>query len=710
MSPDNDLEREILQLEQRYAENAHGLVFAHLADAYRRAGEYSKAEGLLVHGLKSHPSYTSAYNVLGRVYIDSERYEDAHAQFARVLELDPHNLISLRALGDLAARRGHTADAREWYERMLQIDPRSEEARDGLAKLTGQPEEPPTPEPAVDEEPMVSSEPEGIGAAGPDERFDAASEPAPVAEDSWGSDSWGSDQGPTAEAEDRGLETVEKTQAEFEPVEGLMGAAGMDGVSLDDRAEVGEPETMPVSEEQDIEPWMVDEPYVAPEVPEDTADRVAGQEPEGDEPWLFAEGEPTDEESYGPKEEAAVEEEAEPWLTAETESLELPSMDDWSPGFVVGELLEGQAAEELRPEEILEGLDAEYTFEAAEEATDQADWSGPVEDERATDGVVTETMAELYASQGLYSDALSVYQRLAEANPDDERLRSRIVELERRIEEVAGPVPDEDELVRLMRLTQPDEEEPPGMAAVEETAAEIESEVFGFEDEAQVAGFEQLDPFAASFDTLAAKAQEPESLLEEASQEESAAAEQEPEPGEPPEAEPVPVEWLAEESAAEESPGPIEAAEAELAILGQAIGESPADVGAEEESTELDSEDTEYAPADEGITAVDSIWELTEVGASEVRQAADQVDETEEESEEVDVPVRIDGGAGVTKPEQPSTIEDYVNALLSFDVESLFGASLSPGGSQEDEPRRRPESSRSEDLEQFQEWLKSLKR
>jgi tetratricopeptide (TPR) repeat protein len=137
MPPDHNVLKEIEQLEQRFAENAQGLVFAHLADAYRRAGEFAKAEGLLLHGLKTHPTYTSAYNVLGRVYLDSERFADSHVQFSKVLELDPQNLIALRALGDLAACGGRIDDARSWYERMLQIDPRSDEAQVGLRRLKG---------------------------------------------------------------------------------------------------------------------------------------------------------------------------------------------------------------------------------------------------------------------------------------------------------------------------------------------------------------------------------------------------------------------------------------------------------------------------------------------------------------------------------------------------------------------------------------------
>jgi tetratricopeptide (TPR) repeat protein len=184
MPPDNGLQKEILQLEQRYAENSQGLVFAHLADAYRRAGEYSKAEGLLVHGLKTHPSYTSAYNVLGRVFLDSERFADAQEQFGKVLELDPQNLIALRALGDLAARRGLVEDARVWYERMLQVDPRSEEASEGLRRLDAAAGEPDAPEAeesaavAVEAEPVAAAEEPEPDIVPPGEGI-GPSEPAP---------------------------------------------------------------------------------------------------------------------------------------------------------------------------------------------------------------------------------------------------------------------------------------------------------------------------------------------------------------------------------------------------------------------------------------------------------------------------------------------------------------------------------------------------
>ncbi|MGD8697689.1 MAG: tetratricopeptide repeat protein [Gemmatimonadales bacterium] len=751
MSPDNDLEREILQLEQRYAENAHGLVFAHLADAYRRAGEYSKAEGLLLHGLKTHSTYTSAYNVLGRVYLDSERFAEAHDQFARALELDPQNLISLRALGDLAARRGLVDDARVWYERILQIDPRSEEARDGLARLTTADAEPPPPAAAEGEGSTLAPEP-----APPAEEPRAVEEAAPARESA-----------PThdvpmpPELGEPSLETVEKIEAEIERVEGLIGDEEMSGFTLESiSAESAAPETPPESDEDKAEPWALDaEPEAAAS---DSGAFPEGAEAEVFEPWSEGLAEP-EEESVEPAAETESERGFETPPVAETESLELPSMDDWSPGFVVGELLEGQAVEDLRPEEILDGLDAEISFDAAEEATGEESEAAGKPVERRGEGVVTETMAELYASQGLYSDALAVYRHLAETRPEDERLQARILDLEQRLQDVESMQDaEQQDLVRLMRLTEPVVEEPasgtesletieaepeagdfefesletttaepeeavdfefeslgitaePEAGDVElegmETAAEPEAEGLEFENEAPVAGFEQLDPFASSFDALAGKTQPDEMMLTE----EPPPAVDEPrteeaEPAEPLElewadVEAVPVESLAEELEAEEAATPLESPEGEYAPFETLADESAAEVVAEEVTDEVD-----YSGPEEGITAVDNIWELTEVGASGVGESVpDQGSEAADEESEV--PVRFVTRAESAESEQPATMEDYLGALLTFEIGSLFKRSATKDGSVVDDgPPADIGSSKAEDLDQFQEWLKSLKR
>src|SRR5687768_1481554 len=102
---------EISKLEALYSDNPEGRVFTLLAEAYRKGGELDRAREVLEHGLKKHSEYASAYVVLGRVLLDLQQGEDAVDAFTRVLQLDPENLVALRALGDRARTMGHTADA-----------------------------------------------------------------------------------------------------------------------------------------------------------------------------------------------------------------------------------------------------------------------------------------------------------------------------------------------------------------------------------------------------------------------------------------------------------------------------------------------------------------------------------------------------------------------------------------------------------------------
>ena len=528
MPPDNDVQQEIEQLEQRFAENAQGLVFAHLADAYRRANEFAKAEGLILHGLKSHPTYISAYNVLGRVYLDSERFADAHEQFSKVLELDPQNLIALRALGDLALRGGRLEDARSWYERILQIDPRNEEAQEALARLEAPgatPQEPPAPSVPAMPEPSeaVSLEPLVV------EEADAGLELA-LAE--------GSLEGLDIEpVEDEGF--VEPIEG-LEPVEGLVNketmTASRDDVpsepELESASSVRPPE---VSEEARPEaagesmPWerltdleSLDEKGAAAEAEAVTGEGEPGEAFEESIMAGFSAGDPDLE--VRARGDAAMD-------------LDLKDMEEWTPGYLHEEDLTAEKGAELGAESVMGDSDDEFNIDFGEvtgEPVVEAEALPP----EGGETVVTETMAELYADQALYEDALGVYRQLAAERPDDWRLKNRIEELEQKVEETRSTPAAGFELEELLELSEPrvpaeydtaagpakpspEAVEPPpvepvvasepAFAAAPPAADEGE---FRFADEAPVAGIEQLDPFAASFDALVQKDGQPEPALQ----------------------------------------------------------------------------------------------------------------------------------------------------------------------------------------------------
>lgn len=126
---------EIAKLEALYAANPEGRVFTHLAEAYRKAGELDLAREILERGLSRHADYASGHVVLGRVLMDMGRTQDARAAFQRVLELDRHNLIALRSLGELAVVADDMAGALQYYHELITLDPGDDVLRATISRL-----------------------------------------------------------------------------------------------------------------------------------------------------------------------------------------------------------------------------------------------------------------------------------------------------------------------------------------------------------------------------------------------------------------------------------------------------------------------------------------------------------------------------------------------------------------------------------------------
>src|SRR5690606_623463 len=102
---------EIARRELLLAAHPEGRVFTHLAGSYPAARVAQRAHELLENGLARPGDYPSAHVGMGRVLLDLGRTEEAGRSFRRALELDPHNLVALRALADIARSEGRTAKA-----------------------------------------------------------------------------------------------------------------------------------------------------------------------------------------------------------------------------------------------------------------------------------------------------------------------------------------------------------------------------------------------------------------------------------------------------------------------------------------------------------------------------------------------------------------------------------------------------------------------
>lgn len=129
LSPDIERYKAKLQREP------HSLVFAQLADAYRKGGMLDEAIRVCRRGLKHHPNYASAYMVLGRTHLEKGDLLEAREAFQQALRLSPDNVLAYRLLGQIAAARGEVEAAAGAYRTALELNPFDQEVRTALERL-----------------------------------------------------------------------------------------------------------------------------------------------------------------------------------------------------------------------------------------------------------------------------------------------------------------------------------------------------------------------------------------------------------------------------------------------------------------------------------------------------------------------------------------------------------------------------------------------
>jgi tetratricopeptide (TPR) repeat protein len=123
----DNVDSEIKLLRERYEKSPESRLFAPLADAYRKSGDVDRAIELCEEGLRRHPDYASAHVILGKCFYDKGATERSRAEFERVIEIDPENMVGLKYMGDIMVAEGRNEDATGFYKRLLAIDPTNEE-------------------------------------------------------------------------------------------------------------------------------------------------------------------------------------------------------------------------------------------------------------------------------------------------------------------------------------------------------------------------------------------------------------------------------------------------------------------------------------------------------------------------------------------------------------------------------------------------------
>ncbi|HEY0811235.1 MAG TPA: tetratricopeptide repeat protein [Longimicrobiales bacterium] len=438
---------EIAKLEALYATNPAGRVFTHLAEAYRKAGEYDRARTILEQGLEKHPAYASAHVVFGRVLMDLNKSDQAVEAFRKVLQLDPHNLVALRSLGDLAREAGRNAEAMGYFEELRHLDPSNDEIGRIITELLATPgfhaAEPPEPLPELLEPHRPPAQPQ-TEAKPVAEAQPVAEEPVaqPIAEEKpVAQEEEPVEQPPVFEvpvakqAQAAGFAEPEEPAASDEaaaPEEPAIPAAAAPESQIEEMlAQSTEPEWTGVESEQETLPGDLADfarhnaPTDAEDVgtvhledipeegPIDLGPSDAVIEVKPDEAFQSI-----DFAQFSPAEEPTFEEVTSSETTLEPIEPEPPEYEEVAAPFEpTPEFADAMPGP---PETIAEAFDVAPEPEPSFEPEPPAP-SGEV---------VTETMADLYRSQGLNDRAAEVYRALLQQRPRDLNLKIKLQQVE----------------------------------------------------------------------------------------------------------------------------------------------------------------------------------------------------------------------------------------------------------------------------------------
>ncbi len=118
---------------QILARDPSSLVFAALAEIYRKTGELDKAIATCRKGLRLHPRFVSGRVALARAYADDGKLDLARHELEKVVLSAPDNIVAQKLLAEIYKKGCHLDLLEKTAHRILALDAQDMQARDGLA-------------------------------------------------------------------------------------------------------------------------------------------------------------------------------------------------------------------------------------------------------------------------------------------------------------------------------------------------------------------------------------------------------------------------------------------------------------------------------------------------------------------------------------------------------------------------------------------------
>lgn len=416
----------IQRYEKMLAEDPQSRAFAPLAEAHRKAGRLDEAINVARTGLEIHPDYSGGLVVLGRALYEKDELDNAAEILQKAVSESPESYLGQKFLGKILMDKGESKGALRALEAANLLSPEDEEVARLLDEVKSKATVPETMEyrqkEAEDAEKaqIVTYEQkpttiDGIelpplSASGTDDTFSfsgggtvdpADITPVPVEEVS----------APVTEAGEVAAQEVAEedmtaTVIEEEEVEQAMEIESLDELGPEAAAFIMEGEAA----EEDLG-------EVLPEVI-----------PEPASPSAFAEA-TADKEATGDKPEVAPPPAPEPIPEPTPEPIPPP---------------EPEPAPVSIPEPIPEAAPApEPVSEFAPTPESESVPEPPPQETAGEEQFSTETMADLYAQQGLIGKAVSIYRQILQQDPANETVKLKLDALETPEPSDQSAVPEE---------------------------------------------------------------------------------------------------------------------------------------------------------------------------------------------------------------------------------------------------------------------------